>query len=199
MVMKRWYVGLGVMLLVIGAIAARFSRTSLSTYYRLKYYVHDVPKHPALGAVAGMIKHNPFFNQRHALLVDMSLPSSANRMSLYDLSHRTVLFQTRVMHGAKSGKVIPTQFSNRLGSNKTALGRYVIVGTYKGHFGLAYRLTGLDNSNSNALARSIVLHRSAYVRANRISRSEGCPAVSSAALAHMKPFLKEGTLVWLYQ
>ena len=80
----------------------------------------------------------------------------------------------------------------------SALGRYVIVGEYKGRFGKAYRLTGLDATNSNALARSIVLHSSDYVAFDRIGRSEGCPAVSKEALNAMKPYLDEGTLVWLY-
>lgn len=58
----------------------------------------------------------------------------------------------------------------------TSLGRYVIVGQYSGKYGKAYRLAGLDVSNSNAISRSIVFHKSPYAGLTRIGRSEGCPA-----------------------
>ena len=53
---------------------------------------------------------------------------------------------------------------------------------YKGQFGLSYRLDGLDETNSNARKRAIVLHRLDCVpdieQKNEICLSWGCPMVS---------------------
>jgi len=168
-------------------------------YYNVKYYTRVKPGGNVRDAVRRTAQSNPFFNKHHALLVDMSQPSNADRMMVYDIQRQQVGFSARVMHGEGSGAESATRFSNHLGSHKSSLGRYVIVGSYQGKFGGAYRLAGLDETNSNALARSIVLHHSAYVREDRIGRSDGCPAVSPQALELMKPYLQQGTLLWIYR
>jgi hypothetical protein len=170
-----------------------------SSYYRVKYYTGVKSGGSIKNAVKRTTQANPFFNKHYALLVDMSQPSKADRMMVYDIQRQQVVFSTRVMHGKGSGTHWATKFSNRLGSHKSSLGRYVIVQSYNGKFGEAYRLAGLDETNSNALVRSIVLHHSAYVRHDRIGRSDGCPAVSSQALALMKPYLQVGTILWIYR
>lgn len=184
---------------IIGLAGYAFELSKATgTYYRLKYYTVKPPVASKIAArtVCGA---NPFFNQRYAILIDMARPSSQERLQVMDLQRMKPVLQTRVMHGKHSGSLFAAHFSNQIGSNKTSLGRYVVVGEYKGKFGQAYRLAGLDNSNSNALARSIVLHSSKWVSTDRIGRSQGCPAVSVSALASMKPYLHEGTLVWIYK
>jgi hypothetical protein len=170
-----------------------------SNYYNVKYYTWVKSSKNIKDVVRRTAQSNPFFNKQYALLVNMSQPSNADRLMVYDIQRQQTIFTSRVMHGKGSGKALATKFSNQLGSHKSSLGRYVIVGSYRGKFGKAYRLVGLDETNSNALTRSIVLHHSAYVREDRIGRSDGCPAVSPQALELMNPYLEPGTLLWIYR
>ena len=195
---SRAYV-LAVVTALVSLLACLFKNPCWSTYYRIKYITFNAPRHASLQAVSRLVGRNPFYNQHYAILANMEGASSSTRLEVVDIRRRQVVYRTQVMHGRNSGKTFATEFSNRLGSNKTALGRYVIVGQYQGKFGKAYRLAGLDATNSNALARSIVLHQSKYVHKHKIGRSMGCPAVSPQALASMVPYLKEGTLIWLYK
>jgi L,D-transpeptidase catalytic domain len=170
----------------------------LTAYYRVKFWTPYTATRPDIAMLRMMYRWNPFYDRCHAVLVNMKLPANAPRMQVLDLVNNEVVFKTRVMHGKRSGGRWAVHFSNSIGSNMTSLGRYVIVENYSGKFGAAYRLAGLDATNSNALSRSIVLHKSPYAGLTRIGRSEGCPAVSPEALLAMKPYLQKGTLVWLY-
>ena len=75
-------------------------------------------------------------------------------------------------------------FSNTPGSNATSKGSYVTYEWYKGKYGTSVRLGGLDQTNSNALPRYIVMHAADYARASHIDkwgklgRSNGCFAMS---------------------
>ncbi|MDO7849572.1 murein L,D-transpeptidase catalytic domain family protein [Hymenobacter sp. M29] len=171
----------------------------LATYYKIKFWVPVIAKHPTILDTRKMIFSNPFYNQHYVLLVNMKLSSSVPRMQILDIANSEVVFRTRVMHGKNSGGQLAVHFSNLSGSNMTSLGRYVIVGQYSGKYGKAYRLAGLDATNSNALSRSIVLHQSRYFGFGKIGRSEGCPAVSKKAMIEMTPYLKTGTLIWVYK
>ena len=168
-------------------------------FYRVKYYTAVGGQPDRAAAARRIVRTNPFYDQRHALLLDMGQSAATPRLGLYDLRRQRCLFRTRALHGRGSGQEFARSFSNRSGSRQTSLGRYVVVATYRGRFGRAYRLAGLVASNDHALARGIVLHSSAYVRPGRLACSEGCPAVSEAALRTLRPYLREGTLLWIYR
>lgn len=74
-------------------------------------------------------------------------------------------------------------YSNVEGSNATSKGAYVTWEWYKGKYGTSVRLGGLDQTNSNALERYIVMHRAAYAEPEhlakwgRLGRSNGCFAM----------------------
>jgi len=103
------------------------------------------------------------------------------------------------MHGRGSGRKYARRFSNTVNSKCTALGMYVITSSYQGHYGLTYRLYGMDKKNSNALKRGIVIHASQYVNNEGCrGNSYGCTAVSAEALKEMAPYLQTGTLLWIY-
>lgn len=127
---------------------------------------------------------NPKYNTKIAFLVDMRIKSGKNRFFVYDLEKNEIIDQGLVAHGCGSETGINgmLKFSNEPNSNCTALGRYVIGKTYKGIFGKAYRLAGLDQTNDNALKRAIVLHSYSAVPYEEqdyyISRSHGCPMVN---------------------
>ncbi|MEO6175237.1 MAG: murein L,D-transpeptidase catalytic domain-containing protein [Flavobacterium circumlabens] len=126
------------------------------------------------------------YNGKIAFLVDMKIKSGKNRFFVYDLENDKILDQGLVAHGSGSETGVggELKFSNVPESKATALGRYSIEKCYKGMFGKAYKLAGLDDTNSNALKRSIVLHQYSAVpegeQDHYISRSQGCPMVSEA-------------------
>ncbi|RZJ52105.1 MAG: hypothetical protein EOO44_12855 [Flavobacterium sp.] len=127
---------------------------------------------------------SPNYNTKIAFLVDMRIKSGKNRFFVYDLVNDKIIDQGLVAHGSGSETAVrgDLKFSNEPNSNCTSLGRYSIEKCYKGIFGKAYRLTGLDETNSNALKRAIVLHHYSAVpyeeQDHYISRSHGCPMVN---------------------
>ncbi|SEO29636.1 L,D-transpeptidase catalytic domain [Flavobacterium sp. CF108] len=137
-----------------------------------------------VGEIRNMMKIDHKYNNKIAFLVDMKVPSGKNRFFVYDLEKNEIIDQGLVAHGSGSETGINgmLKFSNEPNSNCTALGRYAIGKNYKGIFGKAYRLMGLDETNDNALKRAIVLHSYSAVPAEEqnyyISRSKGCPMVS---------------------
>ena len=198
-VWHRWGKWLLLLLLAAVLLVWTWPRVGPAWYYRLKYYAPYRNNSDKVIAAQRTVQVNPFFADDFAVLYNLSKPSSICRLGLYDLTSRRCLVRTRALHGRGSGSQMAYYFSNKPGSGKTALGRYVIVDIYYGRFGRAYRLAGLDATNDNALARSVVLHSSAHVRSGHTGRSEGCPTVSDSALQAMRPYLRIGTLVWLYR
>ncbi|PWU04615.1 MAG: hypothetical protein C5B52_01255 [Bacteroidetes bacterium] len=78
---------------------------------------------------------------------------------------------------------------------------------YNGKFGHAYRLSGLDSTNSNALQRSVVLHSFYAVPDEEvypypICQSLGCPMVSPAFLKRLQLIIdnsEKPILLWIYE
>jgi hypothetical protein len=133
------------------------------------------------------------YNTNYCFLVDMKLPSGSNRFFVYDIKRDTVVKAGLVTHGyGPNNRSI--SFSNVPGSNCTSLGKYKIGKAYHGRFGLAYKLYGLDRSNSNAFNRFVVLHShdcvpDTEVAPQSICMSQGCPTVSPAFLTELKTYL----------
>lgn len=142
----------------------------------------------------------------HVLLIDLSVPSNEKRLFVIDKTSKKVLYTTYVAHGKGSGTgTMATVFNDTPGGLCSTLGHFRIGKSYIGKHGLSYALLGLDPTNRNAEDRSIVIHSAWYatpdfIKANgRCGNSWGCPAVSEQALKDLKPFLQEGTIVWIYQ
>ena len=78
-------------------------------------------------------------------------------------------------------------FSNRIGSEATSEGAYLVGPYYEGHYGRSMRVSGLDHTNFNAEARAIVIHPAWYAEPSRdpaqgrLGRSEGCFALSASS------------------
>ncbi|MBK7884475.1 MAG: murein L,D-transpeptidase catalytic domain family protein [Chitinophagaceae bacterium] len=125
----------------------------------------------------------------------MKLSSGSNRFFVYDLKKDSILARGLVAHGSGSdngGKELV--FSNTISSYSTSLGKYKIGNSYDGKFGLAYKLHGLDKTNSNAFNRFVVLHSHSCIPQNEVApleicRSWGCPTVSPAFLSTLKMYL----------
>jgi len=138
-------------------------------------------------------------NPRYASLIDFSLHSSKKRLFLFDLSNGQVE-KHNVSHGKNSdpdGDGMATQFSNTEGSLMSSLGIYHTYETYNGKYGYSLRLLGLEESNSNAYARAIVMHSATYVNnaAGKAGRSWGCPAVDPKVSKGMINKIKNGSLL----
>ncbi|SMB96419.1 hypothetical protein SAMN00120144_2751 [Hymenobacter roseosalivarius DSM 11622] len=117
-------------------------------------------------------------------VVDFEKPSTEKRLWVLDLENKEVKFHTLVAHGRNSGENLTSTFSNENESNMSSLGFYVTQDEYIGKHGRSLKLDGVDEGyNSNALARSVVMHGADYVseefvrQYGRLGRSLGCPAL----------------------
>lgn len=149
------------------------------------------------------------FNTGFCFLVDMSIPSGKNRFFIYDVDQMEVIQSALVSHGSGSyttGCDDKLVFSNQPNSNATSLGKYRISGSYTGNYGPAFKLYGLDSTNSNAYPRAIVLHSDRYVPEKEtyprhIFESMGCPVLSPAMLTIVSKYIKSSkkpVLLWIY-
>ena len=147
------------------------------------------------------------FNETHCFLLDMRLPSGKNRFFVYNLEKDSVEMAGLVAHGSGSDNGSnDLSFSNMAKSNCTSLGKYKIGQSYSGKFGLAYKLHGLDKTNSKAFERYVVLHAHACVPNDEIAplpicQSWGCPTVSPAFLVQLKKYMDKSEapiLLWIY-
>lgn len=137
-----------------------------------------------INEIKRLIHSNLKYNKRIAFFINMKLPSGKNRFFVYDLKEGKIIDKGLVAHGAGSETGIKgkLKFSNIPNSLSTSLGNYYIGNSYLGKFGKAYRLYGLDKTNSNAFKRDIVFHHYydvPYKEQNGyICTSFGCPMVN---------------------
>lgn len=137
-----------------------------------------------LTEVRKLINSNSKYNNKIAFFIDMKIPSGKNRFFVYDLKLNKIIDKGLVAHGSGSETSIKgkLKFSNVQNSLSTSLGRYSIGNHYNGKFGKAYKLYGLDATNSNAFSRDIVFHYYLDVpykeQDNYICNSYGCPMVN---------------------
>ena len=102
------------------------------------------------------------YNTQIAIFVDLSLHSGRNRFVVWDFEKECPLLICPVSHGSGSPKphkrTAYAKVSNTDGSHLSSVGRALIAVRYEGRYGVAYRLDGLDASNSNLRSRCVVLH-----------------------------------------
>jgi hypothetical protein len=158
----------------------------------------------ALSAVDCAVKSGLNPSKRLAI-IDYSLPSSQNRLWIFDLEHTRLLLKDFVAHGKNSGDNYATSFSNREGSHQSSLGLFLTRESYTGRHGLSLRMEGLEPGiNDSALDRAIVIHGASYVDPawidiqGRIGRSLGCPAVRQKIASSVVNNLKGGQFVFSY-
>jgi hypothetical protein len=146
------------------------------------------------------------YNESVCFLVDMSLPSGQDRFFVYNLKKDSSQTAGLVTHGSCNTTWLEgRKFSNSPGCGCTSLGRYRIGNAYNGKFGLAFKLYGLDKTNSNAFNRFVVLHSHDCVPETEVNdeicQSLGCPTVSPGFLVKLKAFIhasKKPVLLWIY-
>jgi L,D-transpeptidase catalytic domain len=138
----------------------------------------------------------------------MSLPSGKNRFYEFDMKNDSIISTGLIAHGSCNQNFLANpKFSNKTGCGCTALGKYKVGYKYKGRFGNAYKLYGLDSSNSNAFKRNIVLH-SYYMVPDKetfpapICNSLGCAMISPAYISLLASNIDASArpmLLWIFE
>ena len=151
------------------------SNTKYSDKDKLENEVNQVKKH---------INKSFIYNKEIGFFIDMGISSGKNRFFVYNFKKDQIVDKGLVAHGSGSETKIRgmLKFSNIENSLSTSLGKYSVGKSYNGKFGKAYKLYGLDETNSNAYARNIVLHKYYDVpyeeQLDDICNSLGCPMVN---------------------
>ena len=144
----------------------------------------------------------------YCFLVDMSLPSGRNRFFVYDLKKNSTVYAGLVAHGSCNETFIARpRFSNESKSGCSSLGKYKVGEFYKGKYGKSFRLYGLDNCNSNAYKRAVVIHgydcvpdQEIYPRV--LCNSLGCVMVSYKFFDKISRIIgksEKPIVLWVYQ
>lgn len=156
-------------------------------------------------AFAALDRHRDRVLKRDMIgVVDFAAASDVPRLHLVDTvgGRATSLL---VSHGRGSDPTHTgwlSRFSNQDGSLASSSGAFLTGDIYSGKHGRSRRLIGLDQSNCNAEARSIVVHAAWYVSPEvarehgKIGRSEGCFAVSDTGLDIVLSRLGEGRMIY---
>ncbi|MEX2475181.1 murein L,D-transpeptidase catalytic domain family protein [Marinobacter sp.] len=158
----------------------------------------------ALSASACAVTNGVDMPERLAV-IDFSLPSSEERLWIFDLANGQLVLKDLVAHGRNSGNLESTVFSNVEGSYQSSIGLFKASESYRGKHGYSLRLDGLEPGiNDLARQRAIVIHGADYVNDSwvrdygRIGRSHGCPAVDQQVIRQVVDNLKGGQLVFKY-
>ncbi len=166
------------------------------------------PAYGILPAIEQMIalRNTSFSNSRPRYwgVVNFSRHSKKRRLYVLDVAEEKVKSYL-CSHGIGSegpkDDGIAEKFSNKKGSKCTSLGIYQCAETYTGSNGYSMRLDGLEDTNSNARKRFIVMHGAHYVskkfasKHGRIGRSEGCPALDHKYSTRVIDQLKFGSFL----
>ncbi|MCW1430207.1 murein L,D-transpeptidase catalytic domain family protein [Novosphingobium sp. JCM 18896] len=156
-------------------------------------------------ALGALDRHSSAVRRRDRLaIVDFTAPSSERRLHLVDLAAGKSSGYL-VAHGSGSDPDhtgFLQNFSNRIDSNASSEGAFVTADYYVGKHGRSQRLLGLDETNCNALTRSIVVHGAWYANADmipahgKLGRSQGCFAVGERELSRVFDFLGEERMIY---
>ena len=160
---------------------------------------------PALieSALIALKEKNGLRKDRMAV-VDFSKHSREKRFFVIDLRTGGVEAY-RTAHGRGSDSDhdgFAESFSNAPKSKASSLGAYAGRREYKGKYGTALELDGLDASNANALSRRIVLHSAEYASPaflrthGTLGRSFGCFVVDPKLIDHIVKELEGGVLIY---
>jgi hypothetical protein len=157
----------------------------------------------AFKALDNVLKEYPDVNKERLVVIDYTQPSSMKR--LYLINDGEVEEEYFVAHGANSGGLYATRFSNVVDSHQSNIGVAITAEVYNGKYGRSLKIKGLDKGyNDRMYSRVIVFHGSTYVRDDFIKqhgmcgRSWGCPAIDDRLVQGLIDKIKDKTLVLFY-
>jgi hypothetical protein len=137
-------------------------------------------------------------------IADFARPSTLPRFHFVNLEAGTIK-SFLVAHGRGSDPEhsgFLHSFSNVPGSEATSRGAYLTAEWYYGKYGTSVRLEGMDQDNSNARDRAIVMHPAAYAapehiaKFGKLGRSEGCFAMAPGDFNQALASLSGGRLLY---
>jgi len=153
------------------------------------------------------------FCEAYYFLIDMSVHSGRNRFYVYDFKQKKVTDTNLVTHGGcdvledNPDKYSKVKFSNTDNSHCTSTGKYKVGKRDYSTWGInvKYWLHGLEQTNSNAEKRIVVLHSWTDVPDREVfpgyaPLSWGCPAVSDNFMRKLDTKLqktKKPVLLWI--
>lgn len=146
------------------------------------------------------------YDTTYGFFSNMGMLSGKKRFFVVNLVTMKLELSGLVAQGRGTGRTrFDKQYSNEKESLCTSLGKYKIMNRYKGEYGEAYRMTGLDSTNDNAWERNIVLHSMGCITdeedMKHVCISEGCPAVSPnflTALGRIIESRDKPLLLWVF-
>ena len=142
-------------------------------------------------------------NTQYAAVADFDRPSNERRLSIINMEDGSVESYL-VAHGAGSGGLYATNFSDDPGSHESSLGIYETGPQYDGEHGRSLKLIGMESSNQDAESRAVVMHAADYVSDSyvashgEVGRSWGCTAVDYRYRDHIMNELEGGAALLVY-
>jgi hypothetical protein len=205
---KKWGYALLILLMVVAGCGG---------YWAWKYY--GLPECPdrsecktieerAEKALRFARRHN--MNEHYALFVDYSIPSGTPRLFVWDFQQKNTIASTYVMHGPGGGSTAERpRFSNRPGSNCSALGRFLVTKEHGNVNKDGFRIKGMDSDNQTAYERALMIHSSFWVDRYcwmkyiplRGKSCLGCITVSSRGMEYLGKLInkeEKPLLLWNY-
>lgn len=193
------------LILTSSAAAAAAAAAPLAALVRLAPEADPHVLRLALQARDCAIRHGEAEVDDRMAVIDYSLPSTEQRLWVFELQPLRLLYREHVAHGRGSGENLAKHFSNVDGSHQSSLGLFRTAETYHGGNGYSLRMDGLEPGfNDRARPRQIVMHGAPYVnpemaqRQGRLGRSFGCPAVRREVARGVIDSLKQGQLLFAY-
>ncbi len=150
------------------------------------------------------------YNQHIVLLWDVSIHSGRRRFVVWNIAENRVEHVFLASHGSGSSRShVPSAYakvSNEDCSHLSSVGRALVAERYVGRYGVAYRLDGLDETNSEMRKRCIVLHGWCYTTSFPIwplptVGSWGCPVLSRRDMKILDKILQQeqSVVLWAYK
>ena len=150
------------------------------------------------------------YNQRVVLLWDLSIQSGRRRFVVWNNAEGRVEYAFVASHGSGSRRShVPSAYakvSNADGSHLSSVGRALVAERYVGRYGVAYRLDGLEETNSAMRKRCIVLHSWRYTTSFPVwplptIGSWGCPVLSRRDMNILDKILQQeqSVVLWAYK
>ena len=150
------------------------------------------------------------YNQRIVLLWDLSIHSGRRRFVVWNIAEDRAEYAFVASHGSGSRRShVPSAYarvSNADGSHLSSVGRALVAERYVGRYGVAYRLDGLEETNSAMRKRCIVLHGWHYTTSFPVwplptIGSWGCPVLSRRDMNILDKILQQeqSVVLWAYK
>ncbi len=150
------------------------------------------------------------YNQRIVLLWDLSIHSGRRRFVVWNITENRAEHAFLASHGSGSRRShVPSAYarvSNADGSHLSSVGRALVAERYVGRYGVAYRLDGLEETNSEMRKRCIVLHSWRYTTSFPVwplptIGSWGCPVMSRRDMNILDKILQQeqSVVLWAYK